>query len=76
MKRRYVQGFDGDWVRPVMRGYKVACCDCGLVHRYDFRLVRVGKQMVIVYRAFRDRRATAARRRRKSLAKVKKAVAR
>lgn len=28
------------WVRPVMQGYKMACCDCGLVHDMDFRVMR------------------------------------
>lgn len=30
----------GQWVQPVRRGYKLACCDCGLVHTMDFRLYR------------------------------------
>jgi len=44
---------------PIRRGYKMACCDCGLVHKLDFR-VRKGK---IEFRVFRDNRATAAMRR-------------
>lgn len=28
------------WVQPVMRGYKLACCDCGLVHLLEFRALR------------------------------------
>ena len=27
-----------EWIRPVMKGYKMACCDCGLVHEFDFRI--------------------------------------
>jgi hypothetical protein len=27
------------WLQPVRRGYLMACCDCGLVHRLDFRVV-------------------------------------
>lgn len=38
---------------------QVACCDCGLVHLHDFRIV--GRR--IRYRTFRDRRATAQLRR-------------
>ena len=30
-----------DWVTPIMQGYKMACCDCGLVHNVEFRVVRV-----------------------------------
>lgn len=26
------------WVQPVMDGYKMACCDCGLVHDISFRV--------------------------------------
>jgi hypothetical protein len=29
----------GEWIRPKPVGYKLACCDCGLVHRYDFAIV-------------------------------------
>lgn len=29
------------WTRPVMRGYKMACCDCGLVHEFDFHVIEV-----------------------------------
>jgi hypothetical protein len=32
------------WQCPVMRGYKLACCDCGLVHGMDFRIGRVVKR--------------------------------
>ncbi len=28
----------GEWMRPISSGYKLACCDCGLVHKYDFRV--------------------------------------
>lgn len=50
---------DGEWVEPLMRGYRVACCDCRLIHRIDFR-VRAGR---VQFRAHRDKRATAAARR-------------
>lgn len=26
------------WVQPVVKGYRMACCDCGLVHNLDFRI--------------------------------------
>lgn len=38
---------------------KLACCDCGLVHRTETRVVKG----VIYMRIFRDERATAAKRR-------------
>lgn len=74
-RRRYVQGYNGKWIKPKMRGYKVACCDCGLVHRYEYRLVNVRGRQTLIYRADRDYRATSARRRRASLAKIKRALA-
>ncbi len=33
-----VNGRWSRWVQPVRRGYKMACCDCGLVHDMDFRI--------------------------------------
>ena len=57
----YKQVLDGEWIRPRMKGWKMACCDCGLVHTMNFRLIggRVHLQ------AIRDQRATAAKRRHK-----------
>lgn len=49
----------GEWVQPIRKGYKMACCDCGLVHTLDFRLYK----RRIQFRAFRNNRATAAIRR-------------
>lgn len=42
------------------KGYQMACCDCGLVHSVDFRLIRYGNgRHKIQLRAFRDEKATA-----------------
>jgi hypothetical protein len=49
---------EGQWERPP-KNYKLACCDCGLVHKMDFRVVD-GK---VEFRVYRDERATAAIRR-------------
>lgn len=38
MKIRDVK--DGEWVRPVMSGYVMECCRCGLKHRMDFRITK------------------------------------
>ena len=27
-----------EWEQPVMKGYRMKCCDCGLVHIVDFRI--------------------------------------
>lgn len=35
---RYVVRRDGEWFRIPRHGHDVACCDCGLVHRFKARL--------------------------------------
>lgn len=32
------------WVTPVMRRYKLVCCDCSLVHEMEFQAVKVGRR--------------------------------
>lgn len=59
----YANPKPGEWIRPVKRGYKLCCCDCGLVHKIDFRHVKWGRGRKIQFRCFRDERATAAVRR-------------
>lgn len=51
---RYPQVKTNEWVTPIRKGYKMACCDCGLVHELDFRIVD-GK---IQFRARRNKRST------------------
>jgi hypothetical protein len=58
----------GEWTRPRMRDFREQCCDCGLIHRLDFRIVddRKGTRrrgLRIEFRTRRDDRATAAARR-------------
>jgi hypothetical protein len=55
---KYDQAYDGEWIEP-LPGYKVACCDCGLIHKI---ITRIRKKRV-QFQAFRDNRATAQRRR-------------
>jgi hypothetical protein len=45
----------GEWTRPRLRNFREQCCDCGLIHRLDFRVVD-GR---IEFRTRRDDRATA-----------------
>jgi hypothetical protein len=52
---RYKTVQSGEWVQPQRRGYKMACCDCGLVHVLDFRIHKGRAQ----FRAFRNERSTA-----------------
>ena len=56
---KYDEPEAGEWVQPIRRGYKMCCCDCGLVHKMDFRV----KNRRVQFRVFRDNRATAAIRR-------------
>ena len=60
---RYEQVKDNEWTRPIRRGYRARCCDCGLVHQVDFRIVREGRVRRIELRARRDNRATGQSRR-------------
>ena len=39
-KLKFSKPGEGKWVQPVMNGYLMKCCDCGLVHRLNFRIVR------------------------------------
>ena len=60
---KYVQVTDNDWIEPTpQRGHRMKCCDCGLVHVMNFR-VRKGR---VQFQPKRDKRATAAARRKKS----------
>ena len=49
-----------DWIIPKVKNmHKICCCDCGLVHKIEFKNTKEG----IIFRASRDNRATAQRRR-------------
>lgn len=48
-----------EWVTPIRNGYKLGCCDCGLVHEIDFRVVK----RRIQFRVRRNNRSTAMMRR-------------
>lgn len=63
----YAKPEAGEWVRPVRRGYKMACCDCCLVHRMDFRVVPYGRGHTVEFRVWRHTRATATMRRRNGI---------
>lgn len=40
---------DGEWVYPRHKGFNIVCCDCGLVHRVNFK-VTAG---MVAFQAFR-----------------------
>lgn len=54
-KRTYYHVTDGEWIQVPKRGFKEQCCDCGLIHRLNFRITDDGK---IEIQTFRDARAT------------------
>jgi hypothetical protein len=57
MTKPYYQMIDGEWMEVPKRGFKEQCCDCGLVHKLNFRINAKGR---IEIQVFRDARATAA----------------
>ena len=57
---RYNKPKHNEWVYPIRDGYRLACCDCGLVHEVDFRPMCGGR---VRFRVRRHNRATAAMRR-------------
>lgn len=51
---RYKQVKNGEWVQPVRKGYLMKCCDCGLVHKLNFRVIKYGNnQTKVQFQAFR-----------------------
>lgn len=56
---KFYQVTAGEWIQPIRKGYKLACCDCGLVHNIDFRI----HNKKIQFRVFRNNRSTALTRR-------------
>lgn len=55
----YQQVHDGEWVNPVMRGYKTKCCGCGLKHRMNFKIAKAKRGYRLTFQAFRIRRRKA-----------------
>jgi len=44
---KYEAGREGwsELVQPIMHGYKLACCDCSLVHDMEFSVLRVMRHL-------------------------------
>lgn len=55
-----------DWIEPRQKGYRLACCDCGLVHNLDFRI----KNKMIQFKAQVNMRATGAKRRKQTYSNI------
>ena len=59
-KSEYYHVTNGEWIKVPKRGYKEQCCDCGLVHKHNYRVNAKGE---IEIQSSRDERATSAVRR-------------
>ena len=46
---KFKKAKDGEWIQPIKKGYLMKCCDCGLIHKIDFRI----KKNKVQFRAFR-----------------------
>jgi hypothetical protein len=57
---RYEQVHDGQWFTWDWRNNRTMCCDCGLVHRTNYRLTLDSRHRIrLQEQPFRDTRATA-----------------
>jgi hypothetical protein len=73
MKYGQVIANKGEWSRwysPIHgvgnKNYRMACCDCGLVHEMQFRVMKDSRgRNSVILRAKRNNRATSAMRRKK-----------
>jgi len=56
-KMKLKQVKNGEWIRPIAHGYKMQCCDCGLIHEMDFAVIDSDGDMLndvaVYYRAYR-----------------------
>lgn len=50
---RYKKVQAGEWVRPKRKYYYMKCCDCGLVHKMEFELLKARNGKQIQFRAWR-----------------------
>lgn len=71
MASEFEQWTSGEWEWPVRKGFKIACCDCGLVHKFDFKLTPSRNGKSIMLKCVRDDRATGQiRRKRQKITKT------
>lgn len=36
---------NGEWVKPIMKGHKIQCCNCFAVHKFDFEILKSNKRI-------------------------------
>ena len=68
--RAYPTPGAGEWVGPKRKYYYMACCDCCLVHKIEFALMKWPNGKRIIMRVWRDNKRTGQLRRRRKV-KVK-----
>jgi len=59
--KRYKYVKAGEWVQPKTKGYRLQCCDCGLVHKMEFRVMKGLVQLRAWRAALETRRVRMAR---------------
>lgn len=57
MGRTYTTVKDGERFR-IPCNERIACCDCGLVHRWEITVVKKGRHREVYARTWRDPKAT------------------
>lgn len=50
---------NGYWVKPIMHGFHMRCCDCGLVHVFDFAVINSDDEIIVnehrvLFRTYRE----------------------
>ena len=55
-KGGYYKVTDGEWITVHWKGNKDQCCDCGLIHRVNYRINEDSGRLEV--QVFRDYRAT------------------
>jgi len=65
-----------EWQMPIMKKYKMACCDCGLVHNIDFKVIDNDTQKPIkngrvLMKATRNNKLTKELKKKSKMGKIK-----
>lgn len=50
----YHKAVDGEWIQPRRKNYYMKCCDCGLTHALNFRVIKTKDNRAFIQ--FRARR--------------------
>jgi hypothetical protein len=69
MKRKLSKTKDHEWFMPQMKKFLLGCCDCGLIHWIDFKIVDCEGKNRIIMKAVRARNYTAKQRGKKNVSR-------